>query len=571
MGLFLLLWAQNLTFANLEFYVSPDTNFIRGVAEWHFIDASAYSSWDVAPELRIDSIQASFAVTGLAYDTQAQKLFMNTPPAGWIRFYYQGQPSATGFGSFVHQRHATGWVLWTLSEPYGMRDWVPCRQSLGDKLDSVAITIYAPAAYVSVANGKLEEDTLVSSGLRKRRFVHRYPIAPYLIAFAVSNYVERRYEVPLLGGGSFPLINYVYPQDTTLADALTADFLSVFELFQTWWGPYPFFREHYAQVQVGFRGGMEHQTITFFGTYSWQLWVHELAHQWWGDHVTCASWQDIWLNEGFATWAEGLAFYFLKQAYYTPWRRANVRRAWQEPNESIYVPAQDTLSVFRVFSGPLSYSKAGLLLEDLRQTLGDEKFRQLCQYVLNRHGGAFWHTSDFEAALGLWIGTLEATRWVEENIFSSGFPEVNFIQLKAVPFAGKVAFVRGTRYHPIFLRLHTLGGMVDTTLFSEEELAFSATVTKVEIDPDTISLVVGRQWIRAFEEAFYVFPSPSRGELCMYVDTATGVELYALNGQRVWVTQVPQGISCWDLSYLRAGVYALISPKGKTLWQKLTY
>ena len=70
--------------------------------------------------------------------------------------------------------------------------------------------------------------------------------------------------------------------------------------FASLWGEYPFITEKYGQVQFSWGGGMEHQTATSLGSFSEMLICHELAHSWWGNDVTCASWKHIWLNEGFA-------------------------------------------------------------------------------------------------------------------------------------------------------------------------------------------------------------------------------------------------------------------------------
>ncbi len=145
---------------------------------------------------------------------------------------------------------------------------------------------------------------------------------------------------------------------------------------------YPFADEKYGHAQFGWGGGMEHQTMSFLSDFGFDPIAHELAHQWFGDCITLSSWHDIWLNEGFATWATGLAYENLLDGVWWPvWREQLVRRITSEPGGSVYVA--DTTDISRIFNGRLSYSKGAYLLHMLRWILGDHVLLAAINNYLN--------------------------------------------------------------------------------------------------------------------------------------------------------------------------------------------
>jgi hypothetical protein len=145
------------------------------------------------------------------------------------------------------------------------------------------------------------------------------------------------------------------------------------EFFNEIIGLYPFAREKYGHAQFGWGGGMEHQTMSFMGSFNFNLIAHELAHQWFGDYITLASWQDIWLNEGLATYMTALTIENLKsEKDWYIWKRDRIKSITDQPGGSVFV--KDTTDVRRVFDSRLSYNKGAYLLHMLRWLLGDEAF-----------------------------------------------------------------------------------------------------------------------------------------------------------------------------------------------------
>jgi len=202
---------------------------------------------------------------------------------------------------------------------------------------------------------------------------HRYPIVSYLIAIASTNYA-RFSDYLVTGTDSLEVLNYVYPEDSAQLRFGAATVLPCIVLFEELFGPYPFREEKYGHAQFGWGGGMEHQTMTFLGkaAFNAEVVAHELAHQWFGDLITCGSWHDIWLNEGFATYCAGLRYEFIDQYYWQRWKSLTISNICRKPDGSVY--CDDTTSVDRIFDGRLSYSKGAMLLHMLRWVIGDENF-----------------------------------------------------------------------------------------------------------------------------------------------------------------------------------------------------
>ena len=288
-----------------------------------------------------------------------------------ITLYYQGTPKPGGLGTFVQDTIPNGdTMIWTLSQPYGASEWWPCKDDLADKADSIDIKVSTPLRYKVATNGLLQSiDTSASE--HTYHYQSQYPISTYLVAIAVGTYqvFEEKYEV---GSDSLLIEHYLFPNET-LNESNNAlhPFL---QLFDSLFGTYPFIDEKYGHASFTRGGGMEHQTMSFMGGYGGELVAHELAHQWFGDKVTCASWQDLWLNEGFATYITGLTYQFdvIHDSFYWPvvldlWKNS----AFQYPNDAVF--REDTSNVNELFNA-MAYQKGAYLLHMLRWVCGDSAF-----------------------------------------------------------------------------------------------------------------------------------------------------------------------------------------------------
>ncbi|MHB2150371.1 M1 family aminopeptidase [Calditrichota bacterium LG25] len=303
----------------------------------------------------------------------------------WIA--YSGNPQVPGSIAFVFDRMPDeSPYVWTLSEPYGARQWWPCKDTPADKADSVDLIITVPQENLVASNGLLTEVRSDPPGWQTFHWQVRYPIATYLVSIVAGplfRFTDYYHYSPV---DSMLLDYYVFPDDKIIAQQKFTEMHDYLDALSHYFGPYPFLKEKYGQAQFGWGGGMEHQTITSIGRVSdaWTyLYVHELGHQWFGDMVTCASWHDIWLNEGFASYSEAL---------YAEWAGYNGQPPGLDSyldymSTQLYYDAgtiyiEDTTSFAQLFSR-IVYDKGSWVLHMLRKVIGEDNLFEAFKAYLN--------------------------------------------------------------------------------------------------------------------------------------------------------------------------------------------
>ena len=448
---------------------------------------------------------------------------------------YSGNPVSSGFGSFEVSTHNGDPILWSLSEPFGAKAWWPCKQDLIDKVDSVDFYITTPRfnpsneEYVAVANGMEISQTIQGSN-KTTHFHHGYPIPAYLMAIAVTNYTVYSHTVDN-NGNPFEIVNYVYPEDLSYAQQRTPVTVDIMNLFADKFEPYPYADERYGHAQMGWGGGMEHTTISFMGSFGRNLIAHELGHQWFGNKVTCGSWQDVWLNEGFATYMAGMVYENLDgNDDFRDWKQGQVYSATNIPNGSVYVPAQDTTSVDRIFNGRLSYDKASMVVHMLRKKLGDDNFFQGATNYLNDPTLTFGYakTEDLKRNMEAVSGE-DLTEFINDWIYGEGYPRYTIkwnqansgsinVKISQTQTHSSVSFFEA----PVPLRLKgTQGELLDIVLDNTSnnqtfQPTVDFTVQSVQFDPefDLISrnnnVVLGTEDLD-FANEIVLYPNPTFG------------------------------------------------------------
>lgn len=382
----------NLNYLNAYWEIDPAIYYIKGALTYYFQpvnDPLTAISFDFSDSLLFSGFvyhgDTSFNVTRPGNNIIELHLPQSIGAGiqDSIILCYEGKPPSTGFGSFVQETHNEAPILWTLSEPYGASDWFPCKNSLADKIDSIDIFIKAPIGNHAGTAGKLTSETAVDNGNNTLiHWRHRYPIATYLIGIAVTNYSVIHQSVLLNSGKSVPVLQYIYPEDSASYMNDTTLIGKFIKLYSDLFGDYPFANEKYGHAQWNWGGGEEHQTMSFvFNAGFFELVAHELGHQWFGDKITCGSWTDIWLNEGFATYLSGLSYEYIAPVYWIPFLDTQQGRAFKDSTGSVF--CEDTTDVARIFSGSLSYAKGSYLLHMLRWKMGDEAFFNAIENYIN--------------------------------------------------------------------------------------------------------------------------------------------------------------------------------------------
>lgn len=424
----------DVTYHELRFTVDPDntTPFISGVVKTTFRALANMNSvtFDMATALVVSSVTMNS--TNLTFNQSNYELNITLPStlttgnSATVIITYAGSPPQAE-GAFTRSLHSGTPIIFTLSEPFGARDWWPCKQDLNDKIDSFDIYITCPSAYIGVSNGLLQSQTTIG-GNTTRHFRHNYPIPAYLISLNVTNYVTYNIQAGLgtTQNPFFPINNYLYPESNTATNRSFIDLTGpMINVLEQKFGFYPYRNEQYGHVQFGWNGGMEHATMSSMGVWnSSSLIAHELGHQWFGNKVTCGSWKDIWLNEGLTEYTAGIIVEELDgSAAFVSWKNGKISNITSQTGGAVYLTDAEALNVGRIFSGRLSYNKGSMVTHMLRWKMGDTAFFQALRNYLNDSNLAYGYaiTTDLKAKLEAVYGN-SLTEFFNDWVYNQGYP-----------------------------------------------------------------------------------------------------------------------------------------------------
>lgn len=469
--------------------------------------------FELDPQLTIDSVKIDGQGSAWSSSGSVRTATLAAPLSAGALFtaqvFYHGTPvSGTAFNiRGINTLTSPTWntqVTFTLSQPYKASYWWPCKQALLDKIDSADIWLTVPSALKAGSNGVLQGVTLLSGNRSRYEWKHRRPIDYYLVSAAVAPYTDYSYYVTFPGSTDSVLVqNYVYSNPQTLPfwkdeiDSTGHMLLFFSDLF----GRYPFWQEKYGHCMAPFSGGMEHQTMTTQGNFEGTLTAHELAHQWFGDHVTCASWKDIWLNEGFASYAEYL---FVKQFRGNIAAGSYMQNVHQDimfdqtgnflPDGAVYV--DDTTSDERIFDGRLSYNKGSAVVHMLRYVApADSTFFRLLRVYQQQYAFGSATTEQFKALAEQVYGQ-DLDTFFNQWVYGEGFPSYNMkwnqaggqVHVSLMQASINPSSVPLFRT-PLDIRFTSAQGDTTIRIYNNQAVqnfsfSWTKTISSVHIDPD---------------------------------------------------------------------------------------
>lgn len=389
----------NILHYNLKLDLFPDDQLLKGdvrltgVTEdenLKSVDLNFYDNMKIN-SLMIDGKNADYKNNGTRLEVNLPNTVKDTFN---IEISYEGKPEREGLGSFTFGKKYGHSVIYNLSEPDYASTWFPCNDIPSDKA-YLDIFLTNDSSMVSASNGILVDKTTNGS----RRTYHwktLYPISTYLICLYSSVYTNfSDTYISQDKKDTMPIEYFAFPEDKDNAKMDFSGHAGMIDFFSKTFGEYPFIKEKYGVAEFLWQmGAMEHQTLTGIGSnfvsgkkFYTDVYVHELAHQWFGDAVGPATWKDIWLNEGFATYCEALYAEHLDGD--KALRSLMMSKFDENFSGTVYNPEGDLFS-------SLVYDKGAWVLHMLRWELGDKTFFNVLRNYFEKYKYKNASTDDFK-------------------------------------------------------------------------------------------------------------------------------------------------------------------------------
>lgn len=585
--------SYDVSFYHIDVNIGVDQQYVHGNVMMNITALEEISSLtlDLDEAYVIDSI---LGVSSFSFDNNEILVELNSPQSAGddfsIQVFYQGiPPLAGGYKGLRYETHdGVEPIIASLSTPYLAHTWWPCNDGPTDKADSVFVditikdTIVSGIQLMAVSNGILAGVDDLPQNEKKYKWRHRYPIVPYYVMVAISNYaiIEEQYDN---GSESFPLVYYVFEDNITSSTDGVEEIPEVMDFFTEIFGPYPFADEKYGMTELGYYGGIENQTNTIINNMSegwFMISVHELAHMWFADMITCEDWHHGWLNEGFASYAEAL--WVEEKNGINAYHNYMVGFEFYSGG-SVYMP--DVSNPFTLFQG-IIYDKGGYVLHMLRHVLGDEVFFDCLLQYSNSSDHQYKHaTSEEFQELCETISGEDLTMFFDQWIYDEYYPVYEYDYLQNGDFDTELVILqtqnddgwREVFEMPIDVFI-TFNDATDTLIVVQNDLvlqsydfSFDKEISSVVLDPNN--------WILKFatltdlgvsiddgfinNQDFVLYPNPVIEELSInFYNSSSKPELIRIvdtNGKVVLTEPTKNSSDKWNvnLSSMASGYYII--------------
>lgn len=549
------------------------------------------------PDIYIDSIFVD-GTQYLSYTWDGDNVLVpvSNIPSGTpfsAKIYYHGDPGSVGFLSGLtnaynetYQKHVT----WSLSEPFGAKSWFPVKQDLEDKADSCWVFLTTDSTNMAGSEGLLTNVADLGNGKSRYEWKCSYPIDYYLISFAVADYQEyNTYAHPDgMNGDSLLIQNFIYDDPGCLAankagmDAAA----EMIELYSDLYILYPFHEEKYGHCLTQLGGGMEHQTMTTLGGFGFGLVSHEMGHMWFGDNVTCATWSDIWINEGFATYSN-----FLCEEYIHGWESGKAfiksaqNSAMSQPGGSTYIPEEliTEPNQWRIFDGRLSYNKGAAIIHTLRHEIQDDTvFFNIMKTFQNEYTGSTATGEDFKTVAED-VSGMDFEQFFDQWYYGQGYPTYDIeYYMMGDSLHMTVTQTTSTTATPLFVMLmdyklyfndgtDTTVRLMQTANLNEFSVYTGKDVTNIDVDPEewtmekvgSISVMVEESESPVY---FTIGPNPVKESMNVYFLNTNKmpkqISISDLSGKVVYTHETSDNQLRINTSGLAYGVYFIRSNDG---------
>ena len=567
----------DIRFYHVSIDVAVHKKYIKGAVEIRFDilqDNLEQIRLDLHRAFQIDSLRGS--VSTFNFENDELRVTLNRAysrgESASLHIFYQGEPQLINdLKGLRYEKHGFNEpVIANLSTPFLAHYWWPCKDGPGDKADSVYVDVTIPDTtirdipLIAVSNGKLER---ISAENGKKTFYwrERHPIVPYYVNIAIANYTPFR---QWSRGGptkGTPIEYNVFAETQSAAIAGFKNFPEVFDFFTDIFGPYPFKNEKYAMCELGYYGAIEKQTNTIMGgmTEDWfGVGVHELAHMWFGDMITCQSWHHGWLNEGFATYAEAL---WLEHRYGFDIYKRYMQNIRFFEGGTTYL--QKTSDPFQIFIS-IIYNKGAWVLHMLRGVVGDEIFFDILKSYAADPRFRFDHatTKDFQQVCED-ISGLDLDVFFDQWIYDEYFPfyeysywkmpEENIWNVRIEQIQGELDR-RPVFEMPLRIYVHFQDGNDSTLVMMNDQrtqdysFEFGKSVSEIKLDPDEwvlrkvrLQTIVGNSqhppknfWLQNYPNPFNSstlirFHTPEQTNINLVVQNMLGQQVRTLLRQKV--------------------------------------